>query len=97
MEDSVIAICEVCGDLMPEGEEMFNYHGYSGPCPRPPPPKELPIDWKARYDDFVLRVREIAENMPKNISGNPDKRDVKLAGAVQMRGLLLEICKSEQP
>lgn len=21
---------------MPAGEEMFNYHGYSGPCPKPP-------------------------------------------------------------
>lgn len=21
---------------MPQGEEMFNYHGYSGPCPKPP-------------------------------------------------------------
>lgn len=21
---------------MPAGEEMFNFHGYSGPCPKPP-------------------------------------------------------------
>jgi hypothetical protein len=21
---------------MPKGEEMFNYHGYSCPCPKPP-------------------------------------------------------------
>ena len=21
---------------MPPGEKMFNYHGYSGPCPKPP-------------------------------------------------------------
>jgi hypothetical protein len=25
--------CELCGLPMPEGEEMFKYHGYSGPCP----------------------------------------------------------------
>jgi hypothetical protein len=25
---------------MPEGEEMFFYHGYSGPCPKPPKPEE---------------------------------------------------------
>jgi hypothetical protein len=25
--------CELCGQPMPEGEEMFKYHGYSGPCP----------------------------------------------------------------
>lgn len=30
------AICELCGDPMPEGEEMFKFHGYSGPCPKPP-------------------------------------------------------------
>ena len=30
------AICELCGDPMPKGEEMFNYHGYSGDCPKPP-------------------------------------------------------------
>lgn len=29
------AICELCGEPMPTGEEMFNYHGYSGPCPTP--------------------------------------------------------------
>lgn len=32
------AICELCGDPMPEGEEMFKYHGYSGPCPKPATP-----------------------------------------------------------
>jgi hypothetical protein len=30
------AKCELCGEPMPPGEEMFNYHGYSGPCPAPP-------------------------------------------------------------
>lgn len=28
--------CEICGAPMPTGEEMFKYHGYSGPCPKPP-------------------------------------------------------------
>ena len=27
--------CELCGEPMPKGEEMFKYHGYSGPCPKP--------------------------------------------------------------
>lgn len=30
------AICELCGEPMPAGEGMFKYHGYSGPCPKPP-------------------------------------------------------------
>ncbi len=28
--------CELCGEPMPLGEEMFKYHGYSGPCPKEP-------------------------------------------------------------
>ena len=28
--------CQLCGESMPVGEDMFNYHGYSGPCPKPP-------------------------------------------------------------
>jgi hypothetical protein len=28
--------CALCGEPMPEGEEMFKYHGFSGPCPKPP-------------------------------------------------------------
>lgn len=32
------ATCELCGEPMPPGEEMFKYHGYSGPCPKPPKP-----------------------------------------------------------
>jgi hypothetical protein len=27
------ALCSLCGKPMPKGEEMFNYHGSSGPCP----------------------------------------------------------------
>jgi hypothetical protein len=29
------ALCSLCGMPMPKGEEMFQYHGYSGPCPQP--------------------------------------------------------------
>lgn len=29
------ALCGLCGEPMPEGEHMFKYHGYSGPCPKP--------------------------------------------------------------
>lgn len=31
--------CELCGEPMPQGEEMFKFHGYSGECPRPSLPK----------------------------------------------------------
>jgi hypothetical protein len=32
------AKCELCGEPMPPGEEMFKMHGYSGACPKPPLP-----------------------------------------------------------
>ena len=38
-------LCELCGEPMPLGQEMFKFHGYSGPCPKPPSPR----------DDFVSR------------------------------------------
>lgn len=31
-----ITFCKLCGEPMPKGEEVFLYHGYSGPCPKPP-------------------------------------------------------------
>jgi hypothetical protein len=49
--------CELCGEPMPPGEEMFRYHGYSGPCPKPPIPK---LEKRAReeaditYDKYSL-------------------------------------------
>jgi hypothetical protein len=36
-----VARCALCGEPMPEGETMFKYHGYSGPCPKPPLPKPV--------------------------------------------------------
>lgn len=36
--------CELCGEPMPAGEEMFKYHGYSGDCPKPPLPIPKPAE-----------------------------------------------------
>lgn len=33
MTQTTTATCGLCGRPMPEGEEMFRYHGHSGPCP----------------------------------------------------------------
>jgi len=35
--------CKLCGEPMPQGEEMFLYHGHSGPCPKPQIPRPLPV------------------------------------------------------
>jgi len=52
--------CELCGELMPDGEGMFMYHGYSGPCPKPPLPKPRPawIDAAAKECVFTIRCDE---------------------------------------
>lgn len=53
--------CELCGEPMPAGEEMFKFHGYSGKCPKTPLPKpetELERLRKdaARYNWLVSKV-----------------------------------------
>jgi hypothetical protein len=40
--------CELCGEPMPVGEEMFKYHGYSGPCPKTTKVKHTPGPWASR-------------------------------------------------
>ncbi len=60
--------CELCGEQMPDGEEMFKYHGYSGDCPKPPLPREpstlrvcIAIDqWKLPIFTQVLSQSGIA-------------------------------------
>lgn len=50
------ATCGLCGEPMPAGETMFKFHGYSGPCPKPPLPKDTQprvID----FDDGEISVR----------------------------------------
>lgn len=41
-------VCELCGEPMPAGETMFKYHGYSGPCPKPP--LSVPKNEVRRFD-----------------------------------------------
>lgn len=60
--------CELCGHPMPEGEEMFNFHGYSGPCPGPPiaQPKmrdkdEIIMEMEQRLAAAEPALREIAD------------------------------------
>lgn len=55
-------ICTICGEPMPDGEEMFKFHGYSGPCPKPPVPKpstEAVIEYLHREEngEFWLDIR----------------------------------------
>lgn len=55
--------CELCGEPMPPGEEMFKYHGYSGACPKPPLVKEnkMVIGRLHLHDGFVSERTHDAE------------------------------------
>lgn len=50
------AKCKLCGEPMPPGEEMFFYHGYSGPCPKPPLPKESTDE--PQEPDAITKLKE---------------------------------------
>lgn len=54
------AKCEICGEPMPQGEEMFKFHGYSGPCPKPqllqPHQRRVVIE-KAELDEKLMKLR----------------------------------------
>jgi hypothetical protein len=49
-------LCEVCGEPMPPGEEMFKFHGYSGNCPKPPLPRKRPAWIDAAAKECAGRV-----------------------------------------
>lgn len=56
--------CELCGEPMPAGEEMFMYHGHSGNCPKPPLPRAV----KPTYDELetaLTAARAEAEALRK--------------------------------
>lgn len=52
--------CEMCGEPMPAGEEMFKYHGYSGPCPAPPMARPGPPAFVPNVETPETAVRNLA-------------------------------------
>lgn len=48
--------CEICGEPMPPGEQMFKFHGYSAPCPKPPLPISRPAWIDAAAEECAARV-----------------------------------------
>jgi len=45
-----VANCQLCGEPMPPGEEMFQFHGYSGPCPKSPLPR---LNIRAKLEQII--------------------------------------------
>ena len=64
--------CALCGEPMPDGETMFNYHGYSGPCPKPPLKKvELDPAGEPKLELTVLERQAIG--VLNSIAALPDE------------------------
>ena len=62
-----IAKCEICGEPMPQGEGMFKFHGYSGPCPKPPllqPHQMRVVAEKAELDKKANALSDFIGNSP---------------------------------
>ena len=58
--------CEICGDPMPEGETMFKFHGYSGPCPKPPlkkPREAAPIMKYFAYSHLSPSLQMVSKDL----------------------------------
>ena len=59
--------CDVCGEPMPPGEEMFRMHGYSGPCPKPPLPRQVNPD-EVICPACTHQFRAIPESVQKELA-----------------------------
>lgn len=88
------AKCELCGEPMPPGEEMFKFHGYSGKCPKPPlprPPSEIKAaiaidDWK-----LPIFVRHLTQAGYAFDEGNGLTADTMFLYVVTSNSTALEI------
>ncbi len=68
---------------MPEGETMFKYHGYSGPCPKPPLKKtELDPAGVPKVD--LTELERFAVQIINNMKALSDDGSVVLPLDIQM-------------
>lgn len=58
-------LCSVCGEPMQDGEEMFKFHGYFGPCPKPPLPRQ-PTEVERLQAEVERLKRVVAKEFNEN-------------------------------
>ncbi len=89
--------CELCGEPMPYGEEMFKVHGYSGPCPKPPQEKNITINdvievmWSAHRPDLVEKIRDLETSLAAEVKAREEaeaKLEVSLSAFEGLRDKL---------
>ena len=66
-------LCTVCGEPMSESESMFKFHGYSGPCPKPPLPiarkVSIPVEITLEQADVLGIPKEVYEKIVRLAQG----------------------------
>lgn len=75
--------CKLCGEPLPEGETMFNYHGYSGPCPKPPL-KKLELDPAGEPKAELTVLERKALDVLNTIKAAADGGLIQLPVGIQM-------------
>lgn len=79
-----VAKCELCGEPMPPGETMFKFHGFSGPCPKPPLPptrfKKKPVIIEAKQF-LTSNVEELLQWINGGNTLAMDRPAICMAGA----------------
>lgn len=81
--------CKLCGEPMPEGETMFHYHGYSGPCPKPPL-KKVALDPACIPKQELTLLEKHALQVLNSIAALPDEvlRQVPTSIRMNIDGVL---------
>ena len=95
-EMSEISKCVLCGEPMPRGEEMFKFHGYSGPCPKaslPSPPTEI----EALYQQLTSMEDKylVEKGMRRLNSGESESLRQQLSAEIMRLEIALRI-KTEE-
>jgi len=84
------AKCTICGEPMPAGEEMFKFHGYSGPCPKQPIPCEKPSRVEVAYGLLWMeetadqRVHEARRLLLETMSKQNQERGINAAKGMNL-------------
>ena len=76
-ETTEIYKCELCGEPMPEGEEMFKFHGYSGDCPKTPIPQKKV---KQKISGLVIAIANKNERTVKMVFDTAEQANEFVSG-----------------
>ena len=79
--------CAICGEPMSDLESVFKFHGYSGPCPKPPLKKvELDPAGVPKLEMTVLERKaiEVLNNIKAAADGGHIQMPIDMMGSVDV-------------